>query len=90
MMGLLKTVLDFTIGIPTKVKLYGAATLFIVIALFRWRAVGIRKAVGEVKRKDEERAQKIRERVAVARSKHPDGDVDIIKRLRKMGAIRND
>lgn len=76
--------------VPTKLKLYGGIAVVIVIALLRWRALGIRAAVKALERKDQERAQRIREKIAVARSRHPDGDVDIIERLRDYGAIRHE
>lgn len=77
-------------AIPTKIKLYAGIAIIIAIALWRWRAMGIRAAIEALERKDRERAQRIKEAVAVARSNHPDGDDDIIDRLHKRGQLRSD
>lgn len=76
--------------IPTKVKLYGGAAIVAIVVLLRWRAAGIKAAIEEIERKDRERAQRIKEKVAIARSQHPDGDNDIVERLRKYGRLRPD
>ena len=76
--------------VPTKLKIYGAAALVAVVVLLRWRSAGIKAAIEELERKDRERAQRIKEKVAVARSNHPDGDNDIIERLREHGRLRED
>lgn len=76
--------------VPVKLQIYAGVAIVIVIALLRWRALGIQSAIKEIERKDQARAQRIREKIAVARSNHPDGDVDIIERLRKHGRLRDD
>ena len=86
----LATIWGFWANVSLKTKLYAGAALVIVIALLRWRAAGINAALDEVRRKDAERAQRLRERIAVARSRHPDGDDDIIERLREFGRLRDD
>lgn len=83
-------VTKFVGNVSLKTKLYGAAAVVIIFALLRWRNAGIKAAVEEVQRKDRERAQEIRERIAVARSNHPDGDDDIIDRLRDGGHLHED
>lgn len=86
----LATIWGFWSNVSLKTKLYAGAAIVIVFALLRWRAAGINAALREVERKDAERAQRLRERIAVARSKHPDGDDDIIERLRDYGQLRED
>ena len=87
-MIILSAIWSYIVNVPTKLKLYAGAALVIIIALLRWRAAGINAALEEVRRKDAAKAQRLRERVAVARSNHPDGDNDIIERLREHNAIR--
>ena len=77
-------------AIPDKIKLYTGVAIVIVIALLRWRQVGINSAIEKLEKRDHERAQKIKERVAVARSRYPDGDVDIVARLREYGHLRDE
>jgi len=86
----LATIWAWLRGVPVKLQIYAGVAVVIVIALLRWRALGIQSAIKELQRKDLARAQRIREQIAVARSNHPDGDHDIIERLRKHGRLRDD
>lgn len=76
-------------AVPARVKIYIGVAIAIVIALWRWRAAGINAAIDKIKLEEKERAQRIKEQIAVSRSNHPDGDNDIIERLRKHGNLRD-
>lgn len=82
--------IGWLLAVPTRLKIYAGVGIIIVLALLRWRSAGITAAVEELKRKDRENARQIRHNAMVARSRYPDGDDDVLERLRKSGRLRDD